>query len=104
MNLDKALAIEQKYHLNDLNIYGYHYWTIFRFPMIQAFHTVVDGTGQEHHVRPETLSARLHSYVEHTFNIFHLNIIDISRQIIYLCQVHVEYLTEENMRILLSIQ
>lgn len=68
MNLDKALDVEQKYHLNDLNIDGYHYWTMFRFQMIQAFHTVVDGTGQEHHTKPETFKARMRSNVIHAIN------------------------------------
>lgn len=69
MNLDKALAIEQKYHLNDLNINGYHYWTLFRFPMIQAFHTVVDGTGQEHHINPNTFGKKLRANITQAFNI-----------------------------------
>ncbi len=61
MELTKVLEIEKKFHLNSLEINGCHYWTMFRFSILQTLHGAADGTGKTHHIAPEGLAVKLKS-------------------------------------------
>lgn len=69
MDLSKALETEKKYNLLELNIDGYHYWTLYRFQILCDIHEKIFSLEKAHHASSESFGRRVKEYTVRVKNL-----------------------------------